>query len=156
MRRTGYNPHDGPGKRTERAKPGPVPTLGQLRRETCWLWLYCRACGRGVPPALAPFIIGWGAGATRNTKNRAGAITLSGIGAGGAKARPPFRRSRRETGKPPCSLYRRVRLTRTRPRWNKSHGVRSWANSYPQGKELRLVVPGLSPRKKTSQTAPQG
>src|SRR5260370_37048385 len=70
MRRKGYNPHDGPGKRTARAEPGPVPTLGQLRRETCWLWLYCRTCGRGVPAALAPFIIRWGADASSDILRR--------------------------------------------------------------------------------------
>jgi hypothetical protein len=65
MGRRGYNPHDAPPpKRTERSKPGPVPTLGQLRKETCWLWLYCRSCGRGVPAALTPFIIRWGPNAS--------------------------------------------------------------------------------------------
>jgi hypothetical protein len=59
MRRKGYNPHDGPGKRRERSKPGPIPTLGQMRRQTCWLWLYCRAFARSAPVALAPFIIRW-------------------------------------------------------------------------------------------------
>jgi hypothetical protein len=52
MRRKGYNPHDGPGKRTAREKPGAIPTLGQVsgRRvgfgftvapagaELRWLW----------------------------------------------------------------------------------------------------------------------
>jgi hypothetical protein len=64
MRRKGHNPHDGPGKRTAREKPGPISTLGQIRRQTCWPWLYCRACGRGAPVALAPFIIRWGAHAS--------------------------------------------------------------------------------------------
>ena len=36
MGRRGYNPHDAlPPNRTERAKPGPIPTLGQLRKGTC-------------------------------------------------------------------------------------------------------------------------
>jgi hypothetical protein len=45
---------------------GPVPTLGQLRKTACWVWAYCkgRDCGRGVPVALAPFIIRWGAPAS--------------------------------------------------------------------------------------------
>src|SRR5260370_31140137 len=66
----GLQSHDGPGKHTERAAAGPVPTLGQLRRETCWIWLYCRACGRGVPAALAPFIIRWGPDASSDILRR--------------------------------------------------------------------------------------
>jgi hypothetical protein len=72
MRPKGYNPHDGPGKRTSREKPGPIPTLGSIRRQTCWLWLYCRACGRGAPVALAPFIIRWGANASSDVLRRSG------------------------------------------------------------------------------------
>jgi hypothetical protein len=70
MRRRGYNPHEGPGKRTERAKPGPVPTLGSIRRNACWVWLYCRSCGRGVPAALTPFIIRWGADVSSDVLRR--------------------------------------------------------------------------------------
>jgi hypothetical protein len=72
MRRKGHNPHDGPGKRTAREKPGPISTLGQIRRQTCWPWLYCRACGRGAPVALAPFIIRWGAHASSDILRRSG------------------------------------------------------------------------------------
>jgi hypothetical protein len=44
-----------------RSPPPPVPTLAEIRRASCWVWLYCNGCGRGVPTALAPFIIRWGA-----------------------------------------------------------------------------------------------
>ena len=34
-------------------------TLGDLRRSTPWVWLYCEArdCHHGTPAAIAPFII---------------------------------------------------------------------------------------------------
>ena len=71
MTRRGYNPHDAPPpKRTERAKPGPIPTLGQLREGTCWFWTYCNRCGRGAPAALAPYIIRWGADASSDLMRR--------------------------------------------------------------------------------------
>jgi hypothetical protein len=43
---------------------GPIPTLGQLRRNTPWLWVYCTAgirqnCFHKAPMALAPLIIRW-------------------------------------------------------------------------------------------------
>jgi hypothetical protein len=31
-----------------------------LRRSSCWLWLYCKACSHHAPQALAPVIIRWG------------------------------------------------------------------------------------------------
>jgi hypothetical protein len=57
------DPRDDPPRVRYRAPPGPIATLGQLRRTTCWKWLYCNAsaCQRGVPAALAPFIIRLGA-----------------------------------------------------------------------------------------------
>jgi hypothetical protein len=43
-----------------------VPTLAQLRRESCWLWLNCLdpACGNCTAFALAPFMIRWGPNAS--------------------------------------------------------------------------------------------
>lgn len=35
-------------------------TLGDIRRRDPWLWIYCTACNRARPIALAPLIIRWG------------------------------------------------------------------------------------------------
>lgn len=47
-----------------RMPPGPVPTLGELRRSVCWLRLVCPSCHHSRPAALAPYIIRWGADAS--------------------------------------------------------------------------------------------
>lgn len=48
-----------------------VPTLGQLRRSSAWLWLNCAAgCGHHRPVALAPFIIRWGESASSDVLRR--------------------------------------------------------------------------------------
>lgn len=54
-----------------REPPPPIPTLGDLRRETCWLWVYCEnrlanglMCLHQAPVALTAPIIVWGPGAT--------------------------------------------------------------------------------------------
>jgi hypothetical protein len=54
IRRKRYNPHEGSGKRSERAKPGPLPAFGQMRRSH----------------ALAPFIIRGGADASGDALRR--------------------------------------------------------------------------------------
>lgn len=69
---------DPPPYRTPRAPPGPVPTIGQLRRQTCWLWVYCNACGRGTPTALAPLIIRWGPNASSDRLRRSARCTACG------------------------------------------------------------------------------
>jgi hypothetical protein len=45
---------DLPKTRTERRAASKPIGLGEIRKSTSWVWLYCRACGRGVPAALAP------------------------------------------------------------------------------------------------------
>jgi hypothetical protein len=58
--------------RYRRDRP-PVPTLGQLRTQTCWLWLCClngQRCWHSAPAALAPFLIRWGASASSDTLRR--------------------------------------------------------------------------------------
>jgi len=61
----GHSPReDLPPLRATRSTPGRIPTLGELRPTTCWLWIYCKACGRKQPIALTPYIIRWGAGAS--------------------------------------------------------------------------------------------
>ncbi len=73
---------DPPDRRRRRDPPGPVPTLAQLRRGTCWLWLYCRACPHSAPAALAPLIIRWGANASSDTlRRRARCMRCGGKGA---------------------------------------------------------------------------
>lgn len=59
-RRTNQPP---PKARPYRDPPKPPLTLAQLRKNTPWIWAYCRTpvCARGVPLALAPFIIRSGA-----------------------------------------------------------------------------------------------
>jgi len=61
---------DLPKTRTERQAASKPVSLGALRKSSCWLWLYCNACGRGVPVALAPFIIRWGAEASGDVLRR--------------------------------------------------------------------------------------
>jgi hypothetical protein len=70
-----------------RSPRGDVPTLGQLRRQTCWVWLYCNACGRGAPTALAPPIIRWGAAASSDRLRRS--ARCASCGARGASLRLP-------------------------------------------------------------------
>lgn len=44
----------------------PSFTLGQMRQDTCWCWVYCgdeQNCRHHRPIALAPFIIRWGSDA---------------------------------------------------------------------------------------------
>jgi hypothetical protein len=43
-----------------REPPPPVPTLGEIRHSTPWLWLNCPARRHYHPIALAPLIIRWG------------------------------------------------------------------------------------------------
>lgn len=57
-------------KRTEKAEPGPVATLAQLRASTCWVWLICDGCGRQRPAALAPFLIRWAGDASSDLIRR--------------------------------------------------------------------------------------
>lgn len=39
---------------------GPPPTLLQLHKSTCWVWLVCHGCFRLRPVTIAPFMIRWG------------------------------------------------------------------------------------------------
>jgi len=57
----------------QKFKPGPIPTLGELRQESCWLWVHCEAklpggiwCKHQAPMALAAPIILWGPAASSN------------------------------------------------------------------------------------------
>jgi hypothetical protein len=45
-----------------RSKPGPVPTLGGLRRHQPWMWIDCAAfgCHHRQPMPIVPLIIRWG------------------------------------------------------------------------------------------------
>jgi hypothetical protein len=44
--------------------PGPRPTLVELQRSHCWIWVYCEKCLHHAPMALVPLIIRWGAEAS--------------------------------------------------------------------------------------------
>jgi hypothetical protein len=59
-------------KGATREPPGPVPTLADLRRVTCWVWVHCEGCLHDAPLALAPWIIRWGPLASSNLIRRAG------------------------------------------------------------------------------------
>ncbi|MGH7015374.1 MAG: hypothetical protein ACREEL_14710 [Stellaceae bacterium] len=62
-----------------RRRPPPVPTLGLLRRESPWLWLWCAAgCGHYRPVAVTPFIIRFGADASSDVLRRAGRCSACG------------------------------------------------------------------------------
>jgi hypothetical protein len=55
-------PEEEPIPKPRKQGPGtPIITLGELRREHPWMWLFCRnpACGKAVPVAIVPFIIRW-------------------------------------------------------------------------------------------------
>jgi hypothetical protein len=49
-----------------RAKPPPIPIIGELHRTPYWCWLYCTArdCSHSAPFALAPAVIRWGCDAS--------------------------------------------------------------------------------------------
>ena len=68
----GRDSRDEAAKPRYRAPPGPVPTLGQLRQTTCWIWLYCNApgCHASVAVALAPLIIRLGPDASSDVLRR--------------------------------------------------------------------------------------
>ena len=44
----------------------PSDTLGQMRRQYCWVWVRCLECSHDRPVAIVPFIIRWGADAPVN------------------------------------------------------------------------------------------
>ena len=51
----GRGSHDDSPRRRSRAPDGPPATIGQIRRNSCWIWLYCNApgCHASVAVALA-------------------------------------------------------------------------------------------------------
>jgi hypothetical protein len=65
-RMRGRHPHDDPPDRSRRPtrERVPVPTLGQLRKEHCWFWVFCSKCPHRAPMAVAPLVIRWGADAS--------------------------------------------------------------------------------------------
>jgi hypothetical protein len=66
--------------RRRREPTGRVPTLGQMRQHTSWVWLNCaaRGCEHHVPFALAPAIVLWGPQASSDTLRRAARCTECG------------------------------------------------------------------------------
>jgi hypothetical protein len=76
----GRDPRDDTPRARYRMPPGPIATLGQLRRNTCWVWLYCNGngCCSSVPIALAPLIIRWGYEVSSDVLRRSARRTRSG------------------------------------------------------------------------------
>lgn len=64
-----------------------VPTLGQLRRSSCWVWIHCKACPHHAPAAFAPLIIRWGPDASSDRLRRLARCTA--CGARGATLQHP-------------------------------------------------------------------
>src|SRR5262245_14760642 len=58
----GVDPRELPAPKRHKSPIGPVPTLGQLRQDSCWLWVNCErwGCFHYAPMAIAPLIIWWG------------------------------------------------------------------------------------------------
>jgi len=55
-----------------------VPSLGEIRRNTPWLWLNCPACRHYRPIALAPLIIRWGPDVSSDVLRRSARCTRCG------------------------------------------------------------------------------
>lgn len=86
------DPHDdSPRRDPRRDKPGPVPTLAQLRKANSWWWVYCRqnGCSHSAPMALVPLIIRWG-GAASSDRLRARARCTKCGGRGAALMHPSY------------------------------------------------------------------
>lgn len=39
---------------------GPPPTLLQIHKSSCWVWLVCNGCFKFTPVTIVPFMIRWG------------------------------------------------------------------------------------------------
>ena len=68
----GRGSHDDSPRRRSRAPDGPPATIGQIRRNSCWIWLYCNApgCHASRAVALAPLIIRFGPDASSDVLRR--------------------------------------------------------------------------------------
>jgi hypothetical protein len=64
------DPRDDPPRNVTRYVPRPAPTIGDLRKTTCWIWINCSGCQAGTPFALAPLIIRWGSDASSDLIRR--------------------------------------------------------------------------------------
>ena len=67
----------------QKFKPEPIPTLGDLREETCWIWLHCTAgiernCWHKAPMPLVPVIIRWSSDASSNVLRQRARCTVCG------------------------------------------------------------------------------
>lgn len=58
---------------------GPPPTLAQIQRDSCWVWLVCNGCGHFQPATLVPFMIRWGADASSDVLRRSARCRRCGI-----------------------------------------------------------------------------
>lgn len=74
-------------KRTEKAEPGPVPTIGELAAYVDWTWLVCDDCRRMTAVRFGPLIDHYGASASSDVIRRAARCT--GCGHKGAGLQHP-------------------------------------------------------------------
>jgi len=68
----------------QKFEPGPIPTLGELRVHTCWVWVHCEAmpdgvwCSHKTPLPLALPIILYGPNASSNALRQRARCTRCG------------------------------------------------------------------------------
>lgn len=53
-----------PPHRTERERPGPVATIGNLAEHSDWIWITCNGCLRSRPSKMDQYVARWGAEAS--------------------------------------------------------------------------------------------
>jgi hypothetical protein len=64
--------------RARKRPPGPRPTLAQLHKGHCWLWLWCERCQHHAPMAVTPLIIRWGPDASSDKLRECARCTACG------------------------------------------------------------------------------
>jgi hypothetical protein len=55
-----------------------VPTLGELRKSSSWVWVYCEKCLHHAPVAFVPLMIRWGGDASSDKLRRCARCTACG------------------------------------------------------------------------------
>ena len=65
-------------KRTEKADPGPVPTIGELAAYIDWFWVICSTCRHQTAVKFAPLIERFGADASSDVIRQSARCTACG------------------------------------------------------------------------------
>lgn len=65
-------------KRTEKADPGAVPTIGDLAAHVEWFWVICDGCRHQTAVKFAPLIERYGADSSSNVIRRSARCTACG------------------------------------------------------------------------------